>query len=1238
MERFSPGTEIAGRFEILGEVGEGGMGAVYKARQTSLDRIVALKVLHSTVAFTPKARRRFGREARAIARLNHPHIASVFDFGTDEADETLWLAMEYIDGDGMGFLKKDQVELLRLVSIADQICSALSAAHARGIIHRDLKPSNILITKNDDGQEVIKLVDFGLAATQDGELSLKDAPGGLEGVSEAAGRGILGTPRYMAPEIFRRKPVDPRVDLYALGIILYEILSGKAPYPGKDPKVIMRGHLREPIPQLVARQGISIPPELEFIVYKLLDKDPDERYQTAAEVREAFMSIIGDYSYVPWAMGPSLGDMTQTGFLGNRSRPGFLSSVGGQTVPPAAMMQGNSSQVGTGTAPLVGREKERRMIEKKIGEVTFQEAGGMLFVEGETGIGKSRLADWIKVRVLESGIMRSVSGYFSEQRSGFDGIRMVLDELLGTNELTYGDVEYAIRSKLKSWEFSQIEIETCVELMSPGGDVALFDAQGDAGDDDLLSRRERVFAVIEQILRRIASTRPLLLIFEDIHNANGTTFSFLEHLAVGLHLSPAQILIFSTLRTEALSSNDEIADSLKRLTKFGTEVTRIPLDELNEQDSITLVRRLIPVSEMLAQKLAIQSGGNAMHLVQIIRYLQQTEKLAYHDGVWELRAGVDLQTEVPEELRDLLGQRLDQVLRTYHDETTVRAVILRCAILGREFDYRLVRAFLETDPTIQNLDEVLEFLVKHSIFREIGQSSEDKLRFHHAVMRDVLLTENASNRSVRNLHRQAAELKYAFYGERASSHALEIADHYRHAKDSQGVYRFTVKGARTALASSNLPEAIKLYRAAKVIADRDHNTFPMEVSGGLAETSVVLRSSEVALEVALLELRLGEYHGARSHFRVLLRDPSQFVSAWARWGLGALALEQGELEEAIGWFEATERDGIKLEDSGKIVTSSLLGRGRIEFLQGKLGASSTTLKSALDRAQQLHISGLESEILRVLADVTWIMGKDDQSDIYRRRATILAETSNDPEALAFSTFQAALYHRRNGNVVRAIELLKSAMGMFEDLGKRHLLAHCLVENGKLRLGQGNVKEAANTLREALRLYEGFDDRRGITSCKTVLAELAFSIGKKREAKRFIDDALEGYLTMGDRRGQAYCKLLMGEVALSIGKPRSEVFVNLVKEFEQIEDLRGKLTTMAFLVVVLISEDKIEECKKTLEAFLEATSEVEVVTSTFARALDLIASRLNDVDPNLAFTMDEHAELAWTRLGKKSTPS
>src|SRR5690554_7797249 len=169
MSNYEEGSAIAGRFVVLEKIGQGGMGAVFRALQTSLDRNVALKVLHSDKAFTARARRRFGREARAIARLNHPHIAGVYDFGTDNDDQTLWLAMELVDGYSMSKLRRRDVDILQLASLTDQILSVRSAAHARRISHRDLKPSNILVGRDVVGRQLIKLAAFGLAATPSGD-------------------------------------------------------------------------------------------------------------------------------------------------------------------------------------------------------------------------------------------------------------------------------------------------------------------------------------------------------------------------------------------------------------------------------------------------------------------------------------------------------------------------------------------------------------------------------------------------------------------------------------------------------------------------------------------------------------------------------------------------------------------------------------------------------------------------------------------------------------------------------------------------------------------------------------------------------------------------------------------------------------------------------------------------------------------------------------------------------------
>ena len=479
MADYKEGSEVAGRFVILDRIGEGGMGAVYRALQTSLDREVALKVLHSKVAFTAKARRRFGREARAVARLNHPHIAAVYDFGTDNDEQTLWLAMELVEGRPMTYMKREEIDILRLMSITDQICSALSAAHARGIIHRDMKPSNVLLAADDERNEIIKLVDFGLAATQTGgELSLDNAPGGLgDETSETTSRTIMGTPRYMAPEIFRRQPIDLRVDLYALGVILFEILAGGPPYPGDDPRVVMKGHLKKPIPRLEARGGVSIPPEFERTIYRLLAKEPSERHQSATEIREELQAIIGTYSYVPWMTGPTLGDMSMG--IGNMSRPGFLSNFGGQTMPPAAMMGGLSRPgLGGQAAPLVGRVNERRIIEQHIRQATHEGIGGIICLEGEEGIGKSRLLQWIRVRVEEAGLMYPSSGEYNRQSGGFDGIRSILESLLGTEDAVYDEIESLVTSRLRA-DFDAEEIATIVQLLKPGGDTALFDGTGE---------------------------------------------------------------------------------------------------------------------------------------------------------------------------------------------------------------------------------------------------------------------------------------------------------------------------------------------------------------------------------------------------------------------------------------------------------------------------------------------------------------------------------------------------------------------------------------------------------------------------------------------------------------------------------------------------------------------------------------------------------------------------------------
>jgi eukaryotic-like serine/threonine-protein kinase len=274
---LSSGTPL-GPYRITAALGAGGMGEVYKARDTRLDRTVAIKVLPSSLTTDPAARERFDREARSIAALSHPHICPLFDVGDENGTE--FLVMEFLDGETLAeVLTRGRLPRNRALMYADQIADALEAAHKAGIIHRDLKPSNIMITKAG-----AKLLDFGLAKPRQ--------PGAFAGSTETiTDRGltragtIVGTLQYMAPEQLEGLEADARSDIFAFGTVLYEMLTGHGPHRAKTAAGIVAAIMREPAPS--PRHEIpDVPALVDTAIRKCLEKDPGRRWQSMEAVRD----------------------------------------------------------------------------------------------------------------------------------------------------------------------------------------------------------------------------------------------------------------------------------------------------------------------------------------------------------------------------------------------------------------------------------------------------------------------------------------------------------------------------------------------------------------------------------------------------------------------------------------------------------------------------------------------------------------------------------------------------------------------------------------------------------------------------------------------------------------------------------------------------------------------------------------------------------------------------------------
>ena len=279
------GREVAGRYRILAKLGEGGMGAVYRAEQISLKRTVALKMLRPDVGGGSMLLRRFNAEAEAVAKLSHPNTVNIFDFGQD-ADGMLFIAMEFIEGRSLRAVihAEAPLPLRRALTIASQVCASIADAHSHSIIHRDLKPDNVMLQDRGKTKDVVRVLDFGIA-------KLRDDTRANNQMTQAG--DMLGTPQYMAPEQIRAEQIDGRTDVYALGCMLYEMLTARLPFEAPTVMALLSKHLLEtPLPPSQRRPDLGLPPMVDDLVMGAMAKNPAQRPPTMEQLGEHITAML----------------------------------------------------------------------------------------------------------------------------------------------------------------------------------------------------------------------------------------------------------------------------------------------------------------------------------------------------------------------------------------------------------------------------------------------------------------------------------------------------------------------------------------------------------------------------------------------------------------------------------------------------------------------------------------------------------------------------------------------------------------------------------------------------------------------------------------------------------------------------------------------------------------------------------------------------------------------------------
>jgi tetratricopeptide (TPR) repeat protein len=720
----APGLVLRERYHLDSEIGRGAMGVVFRATDLQLQRAVAVKLLAEKVP-DDEMRARFLREARAAASLNHPNIISVHDVGEDHGFP--FFVMELVDGPSLA----DAVpaDLQHVIELACQICTALEHAHEKKLVHRDLKPANILLSGT-----TVKLADLGLAL-----------PSRASRISRAG--LIVGTAAYMAPEQALGKTLDGRADLYALGVMLYELTTGRVPFLG-DPLATISQHLHAPVvPPRVLRP--NLPCSLEAVILKLLAKDPAQRFAGAAEtavaLREA-MNATDEESAEDTAPAVVLLDALARGRL--IARDAELSEA---------------------------RELWRRAREGR---------GHCLLLSGEPGSGKTRLAREIIVQATVDGAaVLSGACYEYEAATPYlpfvEAFRRCLREQKD---------DASLRTLLGSTaaEIAKLapEVETRLGPFPQRPELPAHE------------ERFRFFEAVTQVFARLAQPHGLLFYLDDLHWADSGTLWLLGHLIRNLH--EGRVLIVASYRDTELDRAHPLARSLvdwnrERLTtrivlkRFGPEETRAQITALLDEN----------ISGEFSAAVYRETEGNPFFVEEVMKALIEQGSVRRESGRWKRCELADL--VIPQSVKEAIGNRLNRVSSQCND------VLRAAAVLGKTFTIEELMAAADG----QNENTLLDALDEAVAAQLLAADRDEAFSFTHDKIREVLYEELNPVRR-RLLHRRtAAGLER--HRERAPVSVETLAHHYLHAGEYERGLTYAKQAATEAERIFAYDEAIAAY-------------------------------------------------------------------------------------------------------------------------------------------------------------------------------------------------------------------------------------------------------------------------------------------------------------------------------------------------------------------------------------------------------------------------------------------
>ena len=1139
-----------GRYALLKKLGEGGKGFVFKARDTVLNRVVAVKVLKSTVT-SDEAYSRFMTEARAVAKLNHPNIVSIHDNGKEDGKQ--FFVLEFVDGESLRDLMQTYPEgrcdIQTVLRIGMDVCSALQYAHSEKVLHRDIKPENVMITR--DG--TAKLMDFGLAKMI-GQPQITQ-----EGV-------IVGTVAYVAPEAALGKGVDARSDLYSLGAVLYEALSGKPPFKGDDPIKIIFAHIHD-IPVSLGKLDPKVPQALSDCVMKLLEKEPEKRYQSAEDLFKALREIT-------------------EGFLRETLVPTHKPGIVVPVPRPVAVRE----------IQLIDRVEEMSLLRQAVDRAVRGE-GGLVFLYGEAGIGKTRLARELGAYAR----LRGMQVLYGRCPALFrmDGVppyvlwnEVVKDFLQNcTPEQLYKVIGYYPAEVCKLVPEVRQKLGTIPQSLPISPE----------------HERDRLFEAVCQFIINISKEHPLLVVLDDLQWTDQSSLLMLHYLARGV--SKESLLLLGDYRDTEIDEAHALSPVLTELNRERL-LQSIQLKRMSLNDISEMIRQILEQDEVpreFCELVYEKTRGNPFFAEEVIRSLKE-EEVIYRDGnKWKIREVSKI--EFPKTVKSVIKARISRL------DDECQNVLTTASFVGNDFSFEALRG--ATGVEEDKLLELLEKLLKTGLIKEKLIRGEDVFSFADVVVRDVVHEEVSLLRH-KKLHNTVGCALERVYATNVDEHLGELAYHFLEAGDKEKALNYFLRaGERAAKVYANGEVVSYLQSALGLLEDRegesrkkacvlerlgDTKKLTGEYDAGVKYWTDALllwekldeKETTAALHRKMANVfwsNLGDKERAREHhqkaLKILEAEAESVELARLYEDMAAMICmgATGNLTEARSWAEKAVELAKRL-NAHEVIARSYASLGEILGMSGEEEKAAECMDKALRMALD---NGYLDTALWVYTDTGFLPPEQHEKHLeYLEKGFELAKKVGDLSWMSWLGCNLAGTCIGMGNMDKAVHLLEESVALDR---KGNYITHLPMSLDHLGFAYqilGEWDKSEQYYQEALSISKKVDDYQAIGGAFGFLGWFNFDKGEYIKAREFFEkmyEVIEKHgataFLIGSSRFVIATYVELGE------KEKAENLLDKMQEMALEKDRKDLIATSDGLKAMLFrAEKKFEESVQLFEKSLQ----------------------------------------------------